>query len=99
MEDVSDLLESDRATLMASSVELPLSIIVGCLPTLRPLFNRSKLDRPRPYQIEDDTYVLTDRHNGIKMGNITSIHPNVSRVSSGDGHLDEQIAWDVEDRC
>lgn len=71
---------------------------MGCLPTLRPLFNKSKLDYRHPYQIPDDTRALTDRRFGNKIQKTTSIDLKVSGVSFGDSHIDGQLAWDVEDR-
>ena len=49
-------------------VELPLSIIVGCLPTLQPLvpvFRRlwSKQQMKKGYQIQNEAYVLHPSQN------------------------------------
>lgn len=78
------------------SVELTLSIIVGCLPTLRPLFNRSKLDRTRSYQKQEDTHVLTNREMDQKIRKTTTIDMDVAAVSSDDSRSVEDNAWGVE---
>ncbi|KAI4185176.1 MAG: hypothetical protein L6R41_004285 [Letrouitia leprolyta] len=41
-------------------VELVLSIIVGCLPTLRPLFNKKKIDQRLPYRRQKVIHAMTD---------------------------------------
>lgn len=88
---------------MVSSVELPLSIIVGCLPTLRPLFNRSKTDRTRPWNKQEDTYVLTDPQSNHKIRKTTSIEMDISGdsgVSSSNLHaMPYKNAWDMESRA
>lgn len=48
-------------------VELVLSIIVGCFPTLRPLFNKKKIDQRLPYRRQKVVQAVTDwSENRIK---------------------------------
>ena len=89
-------------------VELSLSIIVGCLPTLRPLFDQPGCLKPRRstddgQPIKKDMYgladhsALTDQFNSNKIKQTMSISVDSARLSSGDS-LPRHNTWAVEDR-
>ena len=77
---------------------MPLSIIVGCLPTLRPLFKGPQPDRTRPYEGQDDSYTLTDYRTDNKTQKTIPIDLDINKVSAGDSRSLERTAWDVEAR-
>ncbi|MCJ1229370.1 hypothetical protein MMC12_006036 [Toensbergia leucococca] len=83
--------------LIWKTVELPLSIIVGCLPTLRPLFNQARLNRERAPRKQDDTYILTDQQSGDRIRKTTTISIKTLDPASGDPSFTSNI-WNFDGR-
>lgn len=70
-----------------------MSIIVGCLPTLRPLVNQFKR---HSYKKQNDVYPLNDNALGRDIRKIVTIDMDVTNTSSGDLAMPGPDAWDVE---
>ncbi|KAL9608913.1 MAG: hypothetical protein Q9167_006269 [Letrouitia subvulpina] len=65
-------------------VELALSVIVGCLPTLRPLFKRYKPDREGPHWKAENMYMFTDNRLRQNIRKTPPIGVDVSAVLASD---------------
>ena len=79
----------------AYSVELPLSIIVGCLPTLYPLLDRKK--RRNAAENKNEAFVFTYNRKGHKIRQTTSMSTDTSVLSPSDCSLKQEV-WVVEDK-
>lgn len=80
-------------------VELPLSIIVGCLPTLHPLYNRlaclqKRGSRKTPKANSDDSYALKEVRKGDSIMQTKDMYVDTSSMES----RYEQYTWQIEDR-
>ncbi len=80
-------------------VELPLSIIVGCLPTLHPLYNRlaclqKRGSRKIPKANSDDSYALKEVREGESITQTKDMYVDTSSMES----RYEQYTWQIEDR-
>lgn len=80
-------------------VELPLSIIVGCLPTLHPLYNRlaclqKRGSRKIPKANSDNSYALKEVRKGESITQTKDMYVDTSSMES----RYEQYTWQIEDR-
>lgn len=85
------------------AVELPLSIIVGCLPTLRPLIAKVKeitqgQSRRNGYQVHPDSNNRMNRlGKGKPKSNGTASSTEDSRLYQGQNSIMKETTWVVEE--
>ena len=86
------------------SVELPLSIIVGCLPTLRPLLAKvlemkSTRRGKSGYQAQADSQQLRDYGKGREMKNSGSSTDDEARLYHDAHSIVKKTTWVVEEQA